>query len=797
MHPLVSLILMLSVSSVAISGDPEQVQRASSLVRLAAPLASANLSSSRDLGNLSRRVDLDVARGQSLDECRRSGDEERPVGPHLAFMSFGRLAAEERADWLKATVLLEPVYWPLKDKIADALQNISLHVSTLEAKCKMSLEQLVYYLRRGDSLAYRMMDSFGSYGSSLFSHRLTSLGDYSQCIGIKFNSSFARYTLIQVHLPLPADHQVLKIHRQPGDSSRSQSTSADWQFLYSEKIGTLRYIPQVFSVCLPSQCSVANINSILQSTYVRQQISPIKLTIFSSESRAEPFFEETRITSLARLTVLSIVMFTVIATYINRRSISDSNNNQERCSSGMVSSSALAAFDVVENSRKLLADPVCDERLHFFSGYKVIYLFLCTLGHSTVPLTRPIMVEGIFPHFYISTDLFSRIFSNATGFVITTNFLVTAMLSMVAILPEVKRRKGRVSILSLLVVRALRTLPTICAYILLVMSLPWMKSSSEPLVNPAQKDMLRRCSANWWREIFFISNTIDILDTCHQFAWFISADMQISIVSSLAVVFFYARPVLSIFLIAGQMIISMALQYAYLEWKAITPKLLIFSLDANSIWTGFRDIYVKTVTYVPSYTIGLAIGMLIANSVVINNPNTVRYLMILSTVCITVVTASPTLMYTDKYFNLPLSWESAYAVLSNSLHSLSIGTFIYCVYHHPRNPVVRFFSSKPFVVVSRLTFSAFMIQPLILLFNRKNRYSSLTQVQDGVFTFIECLLFGYLLYITVEAPFFNLTKFISKPSSPKKAVSSPALVSSSSHQSQSGHSCQKDKDHVE
>ena len=128
-----------------------------------------------------------------------------------------------------------------------------------------------------------------------------------------------------------------------------------------------------------------------------------------------------------------------------------------------------------------------------------------------------------------------------------------------------------------------------------------------------------------------------------------------------------------------------------------------------------------------------------------------------------VVTVSPSLLYTDKYFKLPLKYESLYAVLSCPAQSLTMATFIYSVYDFPQNVIVRFYSGKVFVVISRLAFSAFIVQPLILLFNWKNRYSLLYQIKDGVFNYFVCLLFGYSMYITIEAPFYNLTKFVFKP----------------------------------
>lgn len=670
--------------------------------------------------------------------------------PNKQLKSIYHLTSQEKANWLKATSILEPVFWPLKQLIASGIKNITLNVNSISPKCKLSLELFTYLLFKGESVSYQMMDSFGSFGHSIFTHGISSLGDYSQCINLKFNNEFARYTMIQIHSPLPKDMNVMSISK-----SNKLDISNDWKYKYSNQIGAFRYIPQVISICLPSQCSTNDIEIIINSSYIKNIISPIKLSIFSSESKSEQYFNVTTVTTVARITVLSVIIFTIIATYVTR--------NRESTSK----SSTLAAFDIVANSSNLMADPVCDERLHFFSGYKAIYLFFCTIGHATVPLTRPTIIEGIYPFTYISSDSMSKFFSNATGFVITTNFVVTACLSMIAILPEVKRRKGNISIVSLILVRALRTLPTICAYIILVFSLPWITTSNEPLDNPVQKDMIRRCTSNWWRELLFISNTVDIVDTCHQFAWFISADMQIAIVSSVSIVLFYSRPVTSFALIVLQLIASMILQHIYLDIKGITPKLLVFSQDANSIWVGFRDIYVKTVTYVPSYSIGLIFGILMANSIIIKNINTVKYLMILSVITCLIVTSTPSLLYTDKYFYFPLKYESIYAVLSCATHSLTIGTFIYCVYHYPKNLIVKFFSSKPFIVISRLTFSAFIVQPLILLFNRKNRYSSLYQMQDGVFNYIVCLLFGYLMYITIEAPFYNLTKFIFK-SSPKQ-----------------------------
>jgi len=100
--------------------------------------------------------------------------------------------------------------------------------------------------------------------------------------------------------------------------------------------------------------------------------------------------------------------------------------------------------------------------------------------------------------------------------------------------------------------------------------------------------------------------------------------------------------------------------------------------------------------------------------------------------------------------------------------SAGLGGLLFMCWTEPDSWLARRLSAKIFTPISRISYSMFMTHPFLIIFlygmQREPFYLSHLEVfTKSIYLVLASLVVGYVTFITVEAPFFNLVKQLLAP----------------------------------
>jgi len=120
---------------------------------------------------------------------------------------------------------------------------------------------------------------------------------------------------------------------------------------------------------------------------------------------------------------------------------------------------------------------------------------------------------------------------------VDTFFLVGAMLTTISHLNSLRKNNGKINILQSIFNRIFRFWPSIWLTIMLLFLIPSMASG--PLWEEYFDVQVDKCYKNWWTTITFINNWFDESKMCLLHTWYLSADMQLFIISFIFIIPLY------------------------------------------------------------------------------------------------------------------------------------------------------------------------------------------------------------------------------------------------------------------
>lgn len=278
----------------------------------------------------------------------------------------------------------------------------------------------------------------------------------------------------------------------------------------------------------------------------------------------------------------------------------------------------------------------------------------------------------------------------------------------------------------------------------------WMGSTSAEL----------DCQNTWWSMMSFTNNIFP--NSCMRWLWYLAADMQLYF---MGLVFLLTSDRLS-----GRATLFLALSLMcgsnlYRGYIAYVHQIPILHINHVPVWDKFMQIlYVKPLPRLTPYVIGLLLGYHLDTAVgfVIRTSKLGQ---------ITVATLVP-LMYAyvggfyEYYYDTASSWHTyVYQAMYRSLFALAMVWYaLMCTSRH-----VDFFNRlrkhKSFSVIARLSYSAYLIHPLVIGWFVKQflfDYAPLSLHVDFVWPLVSmftlpCVIFCALVFnLVFETPLANL-----------------------------------------
>lgn len=621
-----------------------------------------------------------------------------------------------------------------RNLLNDTINDESINLS---CDCRTMLHLFEQGLQKKTVEAMTMFSSFSKGHSGFFTNRISDFGHYDLCLHSQLNGSHSRYFLLQVTHPFVK----VKKPRNPTDS---------YQGLIN--FGNFAPFPILHAICLPSECTIKEVEAVINHKVIQRRIHPLSLEIYSSESLQDKdlFGDYYWPRLISKIMIASLCVVTILATYFPH----------------LLREDIAQSFDAQENTRVLLkrGSALPDDRLYVFNAYKTLYLLAGPLTHLPLVFNLrayPFMHSG----YQRGMESGFAAFFNLAGLAVTINFMASAALAVITVVPFMTR----ISFTQFIVGRALRTLPVIAMITLIQIALSFSNESARgrgPLFLDVFTNITGNCALNGWRDLTFMTTSIPMSQQCTFTCWFTSVDFRLYVLSFFTFVFLSRSPKIGVILLACQGLLGTLVHYWFLKSNNIFPPITIPFETAELMQATYENVQFELRGYISSYTVGMALGFALLK---MKKRSCVSIpLVLLSIFGITISSISYMSVYDLRTRESVLSREQQilFAATIRSVFLSSFALLFYTLFQ-TSEAIITFCKGHFFTIMSRLSFTTFMIHPVFITYLQASSsqvpdFSLLDIFSKYVFVMLGSLIFGYLIMILVEYPMNNLLKKPSK-----------------------------------
>ena len=451
-------------------------------------------------------------------------------------------------------------------------------------------------------------------------------------------------------------------------------------------------------------------------------------------------------------------------------------------------------FSLYTNVKKVFDTNQPPSAILCINGIRTLSLFWVIMGHAYIigykifPNT-PFILEKIAPNFSFQVVLNGH-------FSVDSFFVLSGLLVMYLSLRQLDRTERTklgylLFFIKLYVHRILRISPTFIILLLLYWQIfPLM--SDGPLWRPGVDEWVGSCdNFGWVPPIFYFNNiysNIDALKQCMGWTWYLANDMQFFLISPIFIIpaFVFKFPfgliplfvAIILFLIPPLVITAVYSLHSNLYFPLNHLKDGLFEVASNMTY-GDSNVYyyVKPYCRINPYLIGMALGYIIWKVNQWKSKTGDRRalelrLAVLSTIswpisfalCFSLVYG----LYGSFHGHLMSEFENIlYLGLSRTLWGLGVSLLVFICYSGMGGPISTFLSWGVFVPLSRLTFTAYLIHPIVLstsLFSLRN--TLIYEDTSFVYMIVGLVTLSYgaaaVFAVCIEFPLANIEEMLLK-----------------------------------
>ncbi|XP_043678965.1 O-acyltransferase like protein-like isoform X1 [Vespula pensylvanica] len=226
------------------------------------------------------------------------------------------------------------------------------------------------------------------------------------------------------------------------------------------------------------------------------------------------------------------------------------------------------------------------------------------------------------------------------------------------------------------------------------------------------------CRDNWWSNLLYVNNYVNVPDMCMSQSWYLATDMQLIWLSP---IFLYpmlkpARRIFFWIVIGFAFVLSMLLPFAVTFIYRYTATMFYYK-GQEDMANVFLNVYTRVYTRAGPYIIGLALGYLLAKrrsyDLKLRMPYIVSGWLIAIAVGLSAVLGARE-MYFDKHPYNRLE-ASFYAGMHRQAFALAVSWIIFSSVYGYAGPIGEFLSWRGWTPLSRLTYSAYLCHYVFLL----------------------------------------------------------------------------------
>ncbi|XP_077982994.1 nose resistant to fluoxetine protein 6-like [Glandiceps talaboti] len=432
-------------------------------------------------------------------------------------------------------------------------------------------------------------------------------------------------------------------------------------------------------------------------------------------------------------------------------------------------------FALNRNLAMILNTTQPDKAIRSLHGIRFISMTWVILGHTFLWQTLFPLVNGLTGGGTIMKEFSFQVVNNAF-FSVDTFFFLSGLLVAYLSMDTLEKSNGKLPWFKFYFHRYWRLTPTVAMTILIWMFIqPWMGQG------PLWHNMLPKpnCEKYWWSTLLYINNFVPntLTGECIGWTWYLANDWQFYVISPLILIpLFWSK-------IVGFVITSILLCASFIT-TGVLMGVYDFKVDflqqandgANALHPGetaptYSDyIYIKPYCRIAPYLVGIVMGYALQQirskkiQVVISPIYGALGWAVATVIGMSVVYG---LYGTAHGHELTAAGNITYAVFSRFAWGLALAWVVFACQFGLGGAINDFLSWSAFVPLSRLTFTAYLLHPIILdIFIFQNATPTHFSTILCAFNFVGVAAISYgaglALSMAVEYPTANLEKLFLK-----------------------------------
>ncbi|XP_064459149.1 nose resistant to fluoxetine protein 6-like [Ornithodoros turicata] len=629
--------------------------------------------------------------------------------------------------------------------------------TNVSTDCSAALIKTMLALRRMEHWAFQMADSNGRPAAGMLKGTVADLGNYDECLAVVVKDSYGDVDFTGKYCNLfinpkgvPYVNKIVKSFQSKGELTGPYSPLRwlNQDLFFGMQVG----------VCIPSKCSGRELLYMADTLLSRYGMSTL---LRGCETQDKGPFTQFQKCMLIFLAVLSGILclstlYDAILHYLPEK---------RKCCPKLLNQ-ILVSFSVLSNTRKLISTEAEKEsdsiKLRFIHGMRFFSSSWVILGHTYLLVSVTVLADSLNIVKFHDDPAFLMI---ANAYPCIQSFLfISGFLVAYNVLKYLKDYKGNyaVPIALLLVRRYIRLTAPVMFLVGIWLLLPAFTWG--PLYTEYKDVLFGMCEKNWWRVLLHVNNWVPFFDMCLGHLWYISVDWQIYAVLWFIPFVMLKRKKLGFFFLFLVILGTTVLVALQTKLNHFQPTAIYIDPNINQTFEAGNQIYFKPFAHAGAFCIGIATAyaVLIYGAAKINRPMQAALWALAAVIGFSVV-FGPYKWYRGA------DYDTVDAVLYASTHrtawAVSLGWVTFACATGRGGPINAFLSWQGFVPFSRLSFSAFLMQTVVILMRclvtrERLHYSHTYMVQDYFFAFMMTYITAYLLFLVFEAPVGNLEKII-------------------------------------
>ncbi|KAG5676993.1 hypothetical protein PVAND_006784 [Polypedilum vanderplanki] len=400
--------------------------------------------------------------------------------------------------------------------------------------------------------------------------------------------------------------------------------------------------------------------------------------------------------------------------------ISNLSNNENIITKNLDLTSKLKHTTI--KTKKLVAD-----RFWFCFSLQKNYKFIMSpnLGKDSLPVIHGMRTIGIFwiiiGHIYYyaiaSIDNLQLAFSYAESLTLQPIFAaaisvdsfytISGLLLAYGFCEKQKKRPSRnlvVDVLKGVFYRYIRIAPCFMILMLFAVSMSMCLNDTSQFLTVENIEV--NCKNHWWRNLFFIQNLYPLSEMCLSWSWYVSTDFQLFIISSIILAISARNFKLSVILT-----LIIAVTCSIYSGHIGLQQSFGFSLDNQ--YRSIDELYTKPYTRAAQYLAGTWTGFYLSK---INRQWGIRKIYINLGWALSIVTLL-SLVFVQIYKETNFVVSFMFPAVGRIFWSLAICFMVVAgSTEYSDGFIAKILSSKLLLPFSRMSFSAYLFNPLVVMF---------------------------------------------------------------------------------